>query len=136
MSVINLDDASKARFLTALESEPREYSAAKISGVPIARVKQWYEDDPDFNLACQNCKELLLDELERKAVERALEGSEAMLKFILIAQRPDKFNPAIKLELDGELVHRFVDFTGAEMHGETYDGSAVEVKEDDQVEQG
>lgn len=117
METVQLVDEQKRAFIKALEACPHDHKAAKAAKVPISMVRRWFEDDPDFNLACTQVKELVVDELEQVAVGLAMDGSEGMLKFVLPALRPDVWNPAQKVE--HEVVgHRFIDFTGEVINGD------------------
>ena len=111
METVDFENTQKRAFLQAMAQTPQEYAAARIAKVPIALVKGWYDSDPDFNLACTELKEHLLDEIEAKAYSLALEGSEHMIRFVLERQR-DAFSPHKQAEDTGPIKHRIRDFSG------------------------
>lgn len=128
METVDFENKQKRAFIEALGHMPQEYSAARVAHVPIALVKGWYDSDPDFNLACTEIKEELLDRIEAKAYANALEGSENMIKFVLERQR-EAFNPQIRIKDDGPVKHRFFNFDGSEMLGDDIeDAEFTEVK--------
>jgi hypothetical protein len=111
MDVIDFEHNQKKAFLTAIAEVPQEYAAARIAKVPIALVRGWYDSDPDFNLACTEAKEHLLDTIEAKAFELALGGNDHMIRFVLERQR-DSFSPHKREEDKGPIKHRIRDFSG------------------------
>lgn len=130
METVVFEDRQKLAFIKALGDCPQEYSAARIAHVPIALVRGWYDSDPDFNLACTEIKEELLDRIEAKAYTNALDGSENMIKFILERQR-EAFSPSLRIKEDGPVKHRFFNFDGSEFVGDD-----VEEAEFTEVEDG
>lgn len=117
METVELVDHQKKAYIKALEEFPHDHVAAKAAKVPISMVRRWFDEDPDFNLACTEIKEVVIDSLEQKALKLAIEGSEVMLKYTLTALRPDVWNPTQKVEHD-VVGHRFIDFTGESLHGD------------------
>lgn len=111
METIDFENRQKKAFIDALGQVPQEYSAARIAKIPIALVKGWYSSDPDFNAACSEIKEELLDRVEAKAYTMALDGSEQMMRFVLERQRKDW---AVQQTLSEEkITHRIRDFSGS-----------------------
>ncbi len=131
METVQLVDEQKKAFINALRNCPHDHKAAQAARVPISMVRRWFEDDPDFNLVCTEIKELVVDEIEARALELAKDGSENMIKFVLPALRPDVWNPAQKVEVE-TVGHRFIDFTGNDIHGEATNGDSERSGEDTQ----
>lgn len=125
MTTIDFENRQKKAFIEALSTIPQEYSAARVAKVPIALVKGWYDSDPDFNMACNEVKEHLLDEVEAKAYGMALQGSERMIQFVLERQR-ENWNPRIQKEDEGPIKHRFFDFSGKAIHEDNEEEDPVD----------
>ncbi len=128
--ITHFGDHQKKAFLTQMLANPQEYVAARASKVPISLVRQWLEEDPDFNLAVDEIKMHVLDTIEAKGISLALDGSEHMVKFFLERLRPGTY--ALNQQKEAEdIVHRFFDFTGGEIHGsdenDAIEGEATEV---------
>ena len=131
METVEFEDKQKGAFLEAMKKTPHEYSAARIAKVPIALVRGWYDSDPDFNLACECIREEMVDAVEAKLFENALEGDTQSIKMVLENHRP-KYNPRRDGDEDkGPTKHRIMDFSGEVIGGdpeEPIDAEFEEVK--------
>lgn len=69
-------------------------SVAKALDKKRSTLERWMVEDEVFREDMIDAHETVLDRLERKAIKRALvDESDEMLKFMLRAGRPGKFNP-------------------------------------------
>jgi hypothetical protein len=132
---VDFENVQKKAFIEALGVVPQEYAAARLSHIPIALVKGWYASDPDFNLACTEIKEHLLDTIEAKAYEQALLGSEKMIMYVLERQRAS-WNPSTDKGDTGPVKHRFFDFSGAEITGSEDGEDVIDGEFEEQEENG
>ena len=111
-------------FLDALaKGAGTEKRAALQAKVSMAEVREWLKD-PDFAVSVTGAKEYALeseesnlDTIENKIYEVAMESDVRLGMEVLRARRPNRWNPAIKIEV-GEIKHRFLDFTGKPLHQE------------------
>lgn len=69
---------------------------AKISRSQILRTM---DREPEFKRAFDLAKQDFIDKLEKAAFDRALAGSETLLKFTLTANRSDVYNQAVRSEV-------------------------------------
>ena len=106
------------------------HQAALGAKVPMAIIRNWMEDDPDFNLAVTEAQEDVLDKIETSVMESALDDGRLGLE-VLKARRPDKWNPLHKVQVDVR-GHRYINFAGQEPHSpEAVEGEFEEVESTD-----
>lgn len=122
--ITTIKDDRKTEFLRQMLANPQEYVAARAANVPISLVRVWLDEDPDFNLAVDEIKMHVLDTIEAKGINLALDGSEQMVKFFLERLRPDQYS-LTQREQQEKIVHRFFDFGGGEIHNPE-DDDAIE----------
>ena len=95
--------------------------------VSRAEVDKW-RSDPDVSLAL----DLAEAEGNAKLYMKAMEVVGANLELndlnaaqmVLKAVEPEKWNPAHKIQVEAEVRHRFIDFTGREIHAEQIESNS------------
>lgn len=107
--------ASRAYFQPASEHQKKTYldlvkqgmnpgEARKKTKLTWALFKHALADDPAFREAHEDIDEYFLDRLEALAWDAARKGDGAMMRFLLVSGRPEKYGPkAAKVQL----THRF-----------------------------
>jgi hypothetical protein len=95
------DDASgpqKDAFFRALagQFEPSIKEAAAKAGLTKKQVEYALKHDPDFAQRFQTWKTSMLDLVEDRALQVAISGDGAMIRFVLQSERPEKYSPAAK----------------------------------------
>ena len=91
-------------------------SAARSVGWDTRRINQLREEDDDFLIQMDELREDIVSRIEAKAFARALDGDPNMVSFVLKHNRPDKYNPAIKVEQTDEKILVLKDFSGNLIH--------------------
>ena len=91
-------------------------AAARSVGWDTRRVNLLREADDDFLIQMDEVREDVVSRVEAKAFSRALAGDPNMVSFVLKHNRPDKYNPAIKVESSEEKVLVLKDFSGNLLH--------------------
>ena len=66
----------RAAILEGLTEGKTFKDAANDVGVPYGTLRQWRQDDPDFNMKCEQAYDEGTDVLEREAQRRAVDGME------------------------------------------------------------
>lgn len=114
----------KATIILMLGHQPNISAVARLMGLHPASVYRAKKNDPEFSGEIDGAMEIGYDGLEEEAIRRGRDGvqehvifqgedtglritrySDALLKELLRAYRPRKFNPGLKLGMDeGEKV--------------------------------
>ena len=78
--------------------------AGACAGVGIARSTAYRrrDRDPEFAERWAEVDEKTIEELERVAYERAVEGSDRLIEFLLKAKRPDVYRDRISIDDERE----------------------------------
>lgn len=58
----------------------------------------WRREDPEFAALWEEAQEIAVDDLEAAARQRALDGSDTLMIFLLKANRPDKYREVHRFE--------------------------------------
>ena len=113
----------RAEFLEKLRKTPNVSHACRAVGISSSTVYEQRKTDPEFKEAWEDALAAALDDIEAVGFERARDGSDGMIKWLLARHRPEQygdrlavdnqhmFNPG-SLEATTELVRRAV-------HGDT-----------------
>ncbi|MDB4876438.1 MAG: hypothetical protein JWM41_2884 [Gemmatimonadetes bacterium] len=88
---LTLKDVRQLRALKAYVASGRVNTACKAAQVQYSTWYRWIAEDRDFARAFEQAKEMLADDLEGVAVERAKEGSDTLLITLLKALKPEKY---------------------------------------------
>ncbi len=101
----------KRRFLEAYERYGTVTSACRIVELSRDSPYRWRQQDPEFNEAFENSRNVVADDLEQEALRRAHDGSDLLLIFMLKALRPDKYRERFQADLnvDSAAIRSFFD---------------------------
>jgi hypothetical protein len=91
----------KPKFLKAFAETGRVGLACEVAGISRATSYKARQADEDFALQWAEVERTFLDALERKAYERALDGSDRLLEFLLKAHRPEVYGERTRIEHSG-----------------------------------
>jgi len=100
-------------FLSTLRSTGNVRLACKTAGISRKTAYQWRNRSRRFRAEWDDAVDEAIDTLEGEARKRALAGSDALLMFLLRANRPGKYRETVRQEITGR------------------DGQAIETKADD-----
>ena len=75
-------------------------AACSAAGIGRTMFFEWRRDDPEFAEQCEAAIEQGTDKLEDIARQRAAEGSDTLLIFLLKGRRPDKYRENIRQSID------------------------------------
>jgi hypothetical protein len=81
----------KPVFLTVYSKTGNLSHSARVAGVSLRLVKDELAGDQPFREMANDARDEAIDLLEMEARRRALDGSDTLMKFILSAERPEKF---------------------------------------------
>lgn len=95
-------DDSKAKFLAARQFGSSVVDAARWAGVSRTTLYRWRRKDPGFAQAWHNPMDKVVKALEFAAFQRAIEGNDRLLVFLLKSYNPDGFNEKRRLHLLSE----------------------------------
>lgn len=91
----------KDTFLKSLVLYGTVTAACKTAGVSRQTAYRHRQSDEDFALAWADAEEQSTEELEREAINRAINGSDTLMIFLLKARRPEKYRENVKIEHSG-----------------------------------
>lgn len=97
----------KRRFLELFAKIGTVTHAAEGSGISRQSVWIWKKEDEAFARAMAGAEEQRIDALEKRAFQRAEEGSDVMLIFLLKSLRPKRYREQVTHQHSGEVVSRF-----------------------------
>lgn len=95
-------ERAKRQFLQTLEETISVAQACRVAGIDRMTATHWRELDAEFAEAWQAALDAALDDLEHTAQQRAHNGSDLLLMFLLKANRPAKYRESVKHELTGD----------------------------------
>lgn len=89
-----VSDAQKALFLKTLDGqfEPSVKDAAVKAGITRKQLEKALSTDREFAARFAAWKHGVLDGVEDRALQQAMAGDGAMIRFILQAERPEKYS--------------------------------------------
>lgn len=96
-------DRARETFLAEMRATCNVSHSARSAGVGRRTVYDWRDADPAFAAAWDDAEEEAVDELEKVARDRAIDGSDRMLEILLKAHRPDKYVERFKGEVSGSM---------------------------------
>ena len=96
----------KPDFLTAFEQTGTVVQAARAAGIDRMTAYRARQADEDFAIAWADVEEKVTETLERVALQRAIDGSDRLIEFLLKARRPDRYREnTVKVEHSGRIGH-------------------------------
>jgi len=96
-------DEKKDKFLEIYVKVGTVAGAASGAGVSRARVYQWLNEDSNFKERFEHTRKDVADNLEAKAIERAMAGlSDTLLIFLLKGLKPDKYRERQDIRHSGD----------------------------------
>lgn len=98
MDLTTRTDEKKRLFLASLAEGNSVARAARDIGYSRTQVYEWRKTDPEFAMAWEDAIEAGTDELEDHAVQRAKDGSDTLLIFMLKARRPERYKERYSTE--------------------------------------
>ena len=102
-------DKREQEFLRWLrEGHTVTYACDKLDINHSTAYKHRSEDD-EFRQAWEEAREAGADKLEDVALDRAFQGSDRLLEFLLKGAKPEKYKDRVAQETTGEMVIRIVD---------------------------
>jgi hypothetical protein len=90
--------AAKARALAAFREGGTVVAACQAAGVSRRSWYNWFAEDPEFARAALDANEAIADELEAEAIQRAKDGSDSLIMFLLKARRPKVYRETHRIE--------------------------------------
>ena len=99
---IGLNKKKKELFLAELREGWSVTRAARAAGMSRATAYLWREKDAEFARAWDDAKEDGVDRLEDIAKQRAFDGSDTLVIFLLKANRPDKYRDTQQISFDSQ----------------------------------
>lgn len=95
-----LSDAKKEAFFLeySRQFEPSIEEAIKKIEVSNAQFELTRKADPEFNQRIKDIESRFLDIIEEQALRLAMKGDASMVRFVLQAQRPEKYGRGAKNE--------------------------------------
>jgi hypothetical protein len=93
----------KGKFLKAFAEEGRVGIACEIAGITRATAYRHRQQDEDFALAWSEVERQFLENLERTAYVRALEGSDRLIEFLLKSRLPDVYGDKQRIQHSGQI---------------------------------
>ena len=91
----------RAKFLKAISNGDSINHAVKAAGLGRSTVYRWRDEYEDFRLAWEEAIEDGIERLEDAAYQRALEGSDTLMIFLLKAKKPKIYSDRQRLEHTG-----------------------------------
>lgn len=89
-------------FLRAYEKKGLYHRSAEVAGLTAKELEELLKEDPVFKEEYEISKARFTESLEDVAVTRAKAGeSDSLLQFLLRANKPEKYNPSVGMNLQG-----------------------------------
>jgi hypothetical protein len=93
----------KPDFLEALRETATVTEACRVAGIGRATAYRARQQDEAFAVAWADVEEESTETLESVAVQRAKDGSDTLMIFLLKSRRPQKYRENVKIEHGGEI---------------------------------
>lgn len=93
-----IKDERRRIFLEEYAKFGTQTTAAKIAGLSYNTIENWKKEDPSFAEAMKEANQMIVESLEKCAVERAKAGSDPILMFLLKALDRNKYGERIRHE--------------------------------------
>ena len=94
-------DRAREIFLTTLRDTCNVSASARAAKMGRRTVYDWRDADPEFAAAWDEAEEEAVDDLEKVARDRAIDGSDRMMEILLKAHRPEKYVERMRSEISG-----------------------------------
>ena len=91
----------KAAFLKCLENGDSIQNAANVAGIARNTAYVWRKKDEEFAALWDEALDAGIDRLEDAAFERAMNGSDTLIIFLLKSKRPKVYSDKQRLEHTG-----------------------------------
>lgn len=132
MDVIYIEDTQKRAYITVLGETGSPSKAAKAAHITQRVVQSWRENDEDFLIQSDDAMESLIDGLEEVAFQRAREGSDRLVEFLLKSNRPHKYRERMQIDIDSRTMVILKDLTGTQeqREGETLEEKHLRLRHD------
>lgn len=93
----------RAHWLRIYEEKGTVTAACKSVGISRQTAYTERKDNPEFAAAWDRAEAAVTDVLEKTAVERALEGSDRLMEFMLKARRPGTYRETVSVKHGGKI---------------------------------
>ena len=93
----------KPDFLEALRGTATVTEACRVVGIGRTSAYKARQQDEAFAVAWADVEEESTETLESVAVQRAVDGSDTLMIFLLKSRRPQKYRENVKIEHGGEI---------------------------------
>lgn len=94
---------SKDAWLAAYEKHGTVTAASKVVGIHRDTAYTARKNDPEFAEAWDKLENAVTEILEKTAVERALDGSDRLMEFMLKARRPGTYRESLNIKHGGKV---------------------------------
>lgn len=91
------------RFLEAFAETGMVSQACRIAGINRSTAYRARQRNESFALAWADVEERTTEELEQVARQRAVDGSDTLMIFLLKARRPETYRENVKIEHSGQI---------------------------------
>ena len=89
-------------FLRAYEKKGLYHRSAEVAGLTAKELEELLKEDPAFKEEFEISKQRFTEGLEDVAVTKAKAGeSDSLLQFLLRANKPEKYNPSVGMNVAG-----------------------------------
>lgn len=96
-------------YIMAFAAKGTKTGACRVSGIPIARVEKWSEDE-EFCRVLSGAVDVMRDTLEEELIRRAMAGSDKLLLEAVRASHPEKYNRRqTDVNVNAHMVHTWAD---------------------------
>lgn len=93
----------KPEFLEALRGTATVTEACRQAGIGRSAAYSARQKDEPFAVAWADVEEESTETLEKVAAQRAVDGSDTLMIFLLKSRRPQKYRENVKIEHGGEI---------------------------------
>ena len=105
----------KPDFLEALRGTATVTEACRVVGIGRTSAYKARQQDEAFAVAWADVEEESTETLESVAVQRAVDGSDTLMIFLLKSRRPQKYRENVKIEHGGSIGQDAAEMTDAEL---------------------
>lgn len=92
-------------FLRAFETTGTVVQACRAAGIDRRTAYRERQRNEEFALAWADIDEKVTETLERVALQRAIDGSDRLIEFLLRARRPETYRDNVRVEHSGRVQH-------------------------------
>ena len=113
----------RANFLEKLRKTPNVSHACRAVGISSSTVYEQRKADPEFKEAWEDALAAALDDIEAVGFERARDGSDGMIKWLLARHRPEQYGDRIVVDHSATFnpgsIEATAEFVRKAVHGDT-----------------